>query len=376
MSMGRWIFAAVLVVVGSAFGQGGGIQGTPAAIPSQGNAVLATKPGAVRVGIGDVAPAIGLNSWVKGTPVNEYAKGRVYVVEFWAMGVAACGKSGPLLGELQTVFKDKGLTVVGVSVMERGGVEEVERYVKGVGERLTQAIGYDATGDAARRFMQPTGQNAIPVVFVIDRDGRLAWIGHPLDGLDRVVERVVAGNWDLAKAKQEADRRAAAENKSGPLVTRLEEEFGANQSDKALATMDELAAVDPPVSGEWIVSKFGYLLLERKDADKAYAYAAVALAGVGKDDAPSLKAMAWMTLAEPGVARRDVVLAGKMAARADEITGHADANVLDTLARAMFDSGDVAGAIEVQKRAAEGCVLPSQRREMEGRVQRYGAGKK
>ena len=319
---------------------------------------------------------LGINAWVKGTPVNEYAKGRVYVVEFWAMGAPACRQSGPLLGELQTVFKEKGLVVVGVSVMERGGVEEVEKYVKGVGASLTQAIGYDATGDAAKRFMQPTGQNAIPVVFVIDKEGRLAWIGHPLDGLDRVVDQVIAGKWELMKAKQEVDRRAAAETKQRPLVSRLEEEFGTNATDKALATMDELAAIDPPVTGEWIVSKFGYLLLERKDAEKAYAYAAAALTGLAKDDAPSLKAMAWMTLAEPGVARRDGALARKMAERADELTKHADANVLDTLARAMFDSGDVAGAVEAQKRAAEACILQSQRKEMEGRARRYAAAKK
>ena len=106
-----------------------------------------------------------------------------------------CRQSGALLGELQTVFKEKGLVVAGVSVMEQGGgagAEEVEKYVKRQGDRLTQSIGYDATGDAARRFMQPTGQNGIPVVFVVDKEGRLAWIGHPLDGLDRVVDGVIA----------------------------------------------------------------------------------------------------------------------------------------------------------------------------------------
>ncbi len=373
--MVQWTCAAVVMLAGSAFGQTGGSPGSPGATPAQGTPAPMAKAAVVRIGIGDAAPALGVNTWVKGTPVGEYVKGRVYVVEFWAMGVAACRQSGPLLGELQTLFKDRGLTVAGVSVMDRGGADEVEKFVKGAGA-LTQSIGYDATGDAAKRFMQPTGQNSIPVVFVIDKEGRLAWVGHPLDGLDRVVDQVIAGKWDLAKAKKEAARRGAAEERSRPLVLRLEEEFGANQVEKALGTMDALAAIDPPVTGEWIVSKFGYLLLERKDAEKAYAFAAGALAGVGKDDAASLKAMAWMTLAEPAVSRRDVELARKMAARADEITAHGDSNVLDTLARAMFESGDVAGAIEAQKRAAEGCVLPSQRKEMEERVRRYGAGKK
>jgi hypothetical protein len=37
-----------------------------------------------RLSIGDPAPPIHINTWVKGTPVKELAKGKVYVIDFWA----------------------------------------------------------------------------------------------------------------------------------------------------------------------------------------------------------------------------------------------------------------------------------------------------
>jgi hypothetical protein len=334
------------------------------------------RPAAPTLSIADPAPALGINVWIKGTPVNEFEGQRIYVVEFWSRNVPACRRSGPLLSELQTIYKPKGVTIISVALMEPDGPGNVDAFVKQSGGKLSHTIGYDNTGDTTRRYLQPTGQSGIPVAFVVDGQGRLAWIGHPLDGLDRVLQSMTDGTWNILKAHEEAARRAAADAKSQPLISQLEEQFAASEVDKALATMDELAAIDPPLTGEWAMSKFAYLLMQRRDADKAYAYAAAASEGVLKDDAETLKAIAWMTLAEPGVVRRDVVLARQLAQRADDLTKHADANVLDTLAKAKFDSGDLAGAVETQKRAVEATILPSQRKELELRLRQYMAAKK
>ncbi len=367
------------------FGQTPGTTGQPGVPANPGNpgapAVVGMPPvrsaqTVEKLSIGDRAPAIGIETWVKGTPTNEYAEGRVYVIEFWAMGAPACKRTAPLLSEVQAVFREKAVTVIGISVADAGGRAQVEAFVKRAGDRMGYAVAYDATADAAKRFMQLTGQNSIPVAFVVDRSGRLAWVGHPLDGIDRVVDRVAAGKWDLAKAKADATRRAAAEEKSRPIIARLEEELSSGKSDRAPAIMDELVAVDPAVTADWAVTKFGYLLLDQRDADKAYAYAAAVADGAAKDNADVLKAIAWMILAEPGVPRRDTPLAKRLALRADELTGHKDANILDTLAKAQFDSGDAAAAAETQKLAIEAAILPSQKKELQQRLQQYVPSKK
>ncbi len=382
--MERGILGGVIVLAAAGFVHAQatgvpGVPGTPAskapqtAPPTAKRDVRAFVPTLV---IGSPAPVLGINVWIKGAPVNEYKPGTIYVVEFWSPRVPACRRSGPLLSELAAIYKEAGVTVVSVATVESDGPGMVDAYVKQMGEKLTHSIGYDTTGDTTRRYMQPSGQSGIPVAFVVNEQGLIAWIGHPMDNLDRVLAQVSNGTWDLIKAGNDAKRRAAAEEKGAPLVMKLEEQFGAGETDKALATMDELLAIDPPVMGEWAMTKFAFLLMERKDADKAYAYAAAMLEGAIKDDAETLKAIAWMTLAEPGVVRRDVVLARRIAQRADELTKHADASVLDTLAKAQFDSSDIVGAVETQRRAVEAAILPSQKKELEQRLRQYTAAKK
>ena len=346
-------------------------------VPSQPTkAAIAPRAFVATLVIGAPAPVLGINVWIKGAPVNEYKPGTIYVVEFWSPRVAACRRSGPLLSELAALYKDSGVTIISVATVEQQGPGVVDAYVKQMGEKITHTVGYDTTGDTTRRYMQPSGQSGIPVAFVVNERGQIAWIGHPMDNLDRVLAKMTSGSWDLIKANDEARRKAAAEEKSGPLVMRLEEEFAAGQTDKALATMDQLFAIDPPVMGEWAMTKFAYLLMQKRDADMAYAYAAAMLEGGLKDDPETLKAIAWMTLAEPGVVQRNIPLARQMAQRADELTKHADANILDTLAKAQFESGDIKGAVETQKLAVEAATLPSQKKELEQRLRQYVVAKK
>jgi hypothetical protein len=37
--------------------------------------------------IGDTAPPLRIREWIKGTPIENFEKGKIYVVEFWQHGV-------------------------------------------------------------------------------------------------------------------------------------------------------------------------------------------------------------------------------------------------------------------------------------------------
>jgi thiol-disulfide isomerase/thioredoxin len=345
-------------------------------MPAAQVAPKAAAPALPTLNTGNPAPALLVNSWIKGSAVESFAKGRVYAVEFWSTTAPPCRKTAPILSELQGVFKDKKLTIIGVSVGEPGGRPDVEAYVKRMGPQMAYTVAYDGDGRAAQAYLQASGQDSLPVAFVIDADGRVAWIGHPLDRLDRVLTQVLAGTFDLTKARVAQVRRTAAETRTRPLIAELESRFVAGDNDKALETMDQLAAVDPPITGDWAVNKFAFLLLQKKDTTKAYAYAAAALDGVVKNNADALKAMSWMIIDEAGIEPRDRVLALKLARRADELTTHTDASVLDTLARALFETGDATEAVKTQSLAVEAAIIPSQKREMEQRLRLYRGDKK
>lgn len=73
-------------------------------------------------------------------------------------------------------------------------------------------------------------------------------------------------------------------------------------------------------------------------------------------DPDRLNSLAWSILTAPAVRLRDLPLATRLAKRALDATNGQSANILDTYARALFEAGSVAEAIEYQKQAA--ALLP------------------
>jgi len=139
--------------------------------------------------LGDAAqPLTGLE-WVKGGPV-EIKPGTVHVIEFWATWCPPCRASIPHLTELQHKYKDKNLVVVGISTEK---VNVVKPFVEKMGGEMDYAVAVDRTGAADRGYMRAFGRNTIPSAFVVGPDGKLLWVGHPLDKMDAVLEKVLAG---------------------------------------------------------------------------------------------------------------------------------------------------------------------------------------
>jgi len=127
-------------------------------------------------------------TFVKGEAVTLEA-GKVFVVEFWASWCPPCKVSIPHLTKIQKQFKDQGVTVIGVS-------NESVEVVKGFVAKQAGAMGYtvaaDTGGKASAGYMKAFGQNGIPTAFIVDGSGKVAWVGHPMDGLDAALKQVVA----------------------------------------------------------------------------------------------------------------------------------------------------------------------------------------
>ncbi|MFM7242566.1 MAG: trypsin-like peptidase domain-containing protein [Planctomycetaceae bacterium] len=71
------------------------------------------------------------------------------------------------------------------------------------------------------------------------------------------------------------------------------------------------------------------------------------------DDALTLDSLAWGILTDDALPHRDVALAVRAARRAHELTGGDDAEVLETLARALVTAGDRAEGLALHRRAIE-----------------------
>ncbi len=322
--------------------------------------------------VGDMAPKPKVAKFVKGKEFTEFKKGEVYVVEFWATWCGPCKKSIPHLTELQKEYKDKKVTVLGVSVWEEeGGLEKVVPFVEKMGDKMDYVVAYDGDdGEMKDTWLKAAGLNGIPSAFIVDQKGMVAWIGHPGE-MDSVLRDVVAGSYDVKSAADKASKKADGQKRIKAMRGDLETAMKSGTSAEVIAAADAILTVDAKQYADFAAVAFENVLITKKDPDAAYAFATKwtkgdELAG----NSMVLNRIAWTTLDDAGVPRRDLDLAMKVAEMAVKASEGKDGAIMDTLARAHFEKGDLNKAIEVQKKAVD-LADDSMKSEIEATLKRY-----
>ncbi|MCL4221439.1 MAG: redoxin family protein [Phycisphaerales bacterium] len=297
--------------------------------------------------VGDKAPSLTISEWVKGSPVEAFKPGEIYVVEFWATWCGPCIASMPHLSEIQTKLKGKGVTVIGVSSEDPGNtLEAVKKMVEEKGEGMAYTVAYDGGAKTSADWMQPAEQMGIPCSFVVDKAGNLAYIGHPMF-LDIPLEGLLAGTWDH---KDGMKKIAEAEEMLNDIFN--------PQYDAAerLAAFEKFEGKYPAVAHQGLLRPIRLgLLMENGRYDAAWKLGEEIVAeGMKKNDMQALNEIAWM-IVDPGaeIKEPNLPLALKAAEAANTIAQGNDASVLDTLARVYWRMGEKSKAIETQRLAVE-----------------------
>ena len=292
-----------------------------------------------KLNIGDEPPAFKVDSWVKGTPISSFEEGNVYLIDFWATWCGPCIAIMPHLTELQKEHEADGLRVVGVSIWEserdadgnrvplRGEkqADHVQAFVDKNDARMGYTVG---TGSEFMEtdWMRAANQNGIPTVMIVDRQGKIGWIGYGTDPtLGENLDAILAGENDYA-----ADSEA-----------RLEEMK--SEWEESISRQKE--------SGQLYYNHF--LGLAKSDKDQAAAFAQAMSETVVKDKPNVYNAIAWTIVENEGWSPDAVGFARQLAEQACELTDWENPMVMDTLAWAQYRSGDAEAATQTEQKALD-----------------------
>ncbi|WP_027156030.1 TlpA disulfide reductase family protein [Mesorhizobium sp. WSM2561] len=199
------------------------------------------------------APAIKVQSWLRGEPLTAFQPGKLYIVEFWATWCGPCVSAMPHLAELQEKYKDRGLEVVGVAASEHAPTADEARtkldaWLTENCSYLNYRIAFDFTGEMGKLWMEPSLSLRIPTSFVVDRDGAIAFIGHPTE-LDKVLPKVINGRWRTSKQAKAGDAKRIAEDEARmvkmPIFEKYYAAFKAQEWHTALSAIEEGVALFP-----------------------------------------------------------------------------------------------------------------------------------
>jgi len=314
--------------------------------------VLAQEP---TLAVGDKAPPIEISHWVKGEPVKEFEPGNVYVVEFWATWCAPCIGSMPHVSELQAKYGDK-VTFIGVSSEPLATVVKwLAKTDPQTGKPFYERPRYRLTTDPDKSvqgaYFTAAGQRGIPCAFIVGKDTRVEWVGHPMS-MDEPLARIVAGNWDREKWKVDSARAEAARRAYAAAMAPYNAAVRAKQWEAALKALDEVIGKYPAYELNLSLQRFYLLLKQLNRPQDAYALGETLVRDQWQN-AELLNQIAWTVVDDQAVQTRDLGFALRVAARANKLTDSKDPAILDTLARVHYEKGDLRAAIAWQRKAVE-----------------------
>ncbi len=327
--------------------------------------------------VGDPAPPLTVSKWVKGEKVDKFEQGQIYVVEFWATWCGPCRVTIPHLTELQK--KNKGVTFIGVSVFE-SEPKDVEPFVKEMGDKMDYRVAMDDVpkngmpdeGKMAKAWMEAAEENGIPTAFIIAKNGKIAWIGHP-GGMDEPLNKIVTGEYDIAAAASKRNEVKAAEKAMKELSQKLSGLLGNREKNRKqiLEVIDMAIAENVAIEANLSFIKFE-ILMSGDDPKAASDYGNKLVDSTLKDESNALNNLAWSIInpeSKLAASKRDNKLALRAAQRAYDLTKGEESPILDTYALALFENGNPAKALEIQEKAVK--LAPEKDPGMMERLEKY-----
>ncbi|KKM72406.1 hypothetical protein LCGC14_1420840 [marine sediment metagenome] len=160
--------------------------------PRAANAFGKELSGTIRIGM--KAPDFNTMD-LKGNLVHLYKyKGNIVVIDFWATWSDPCIQEFPEVKKMYRTFRGRGVQFIGVSLDDE--IEDLKGFVRGEKVEWLQIFeGMRWKGTISKMY----NIEKIPIMFVLDQESRVRYIGNDKKKITRVIARL------LSESKQDVE---------------------------------------------------------------------------------------------------------------------------------------------------------------------------
>jgi hypothetical protein len=304
--------------------------------------------------VGDPAPPIQPAKWIQGGPITKLEMGKTYLIVFWATWDGASAAVIPRLNDLFTKYQGRGLIVIGQNCFEVDD-QAVAPFVQRIKEKMPYPVALDdksteKNGRMVSTWMTPAGRKGIPSAFLVNSTGFIAWIGHPMELQEKVLEQVLDSKFDLRQAAETYAKQQKNVARLNAIWSEIMQAMQKKDWDTALTNLNEAEPLTAEGGRDNITLTRFTILLGKHDYRAAYKLVSD-FSDAHQSDAALQNEIAWRIVTDLSIEERDLALAEKLANRANEAAKGKEPGILDTLSRIAFMQGRRQEAIELEIKA-------------------------
>jgi tetratricopeptide (TPR) repeat protein len=215
-------------------------------------------------------------------------------------------------------------------------------------------------GTMATSWLVASRQMGLPIAFIVDKSGKIAWIGSPVGtSMDEPLRKIADGSWDSAAFAEKFNSEQQRQLQANAIGDSIGKAIAAKNWDDAFKGSDELI----PFDADTAAATRYFIMLEKKDYAGAYDYCKQLEQGPFARDAHGLYVLGWITV-NPAAHfdKTNYDLGIEVLKKAVDLSYRKNPEMLDALAWGYFQKGDKDDAVEYEEIAINAATEDQQAR--------------